>query len=223
MFSGIIERVGDVKAASLRDKAMDLRVASGFTDLEEGESIAVNGVCLTVMRFTPEGDADFHLSGETLDRTGLGALAEGARVNLERAVALQTRLSGHIVQGHVDGVGVLTRIEKVGDSHDLRIFLSQTLRRYVVEKGSITIDGISLTINALYDDASALGGREKGFEIGLTIVPHTWTHTRLSSLAPGARVNVEVDVLAKYVETLMKYGPKEAEETKELEEKGESA
>lgn len=204
MFSGIIERVGEVRDADLRDRAMDLRVSSGFTDLVEGESIAINGVCLTATNFTPEGVVDFHLSGETLDRTGLGALQPGSQVNLERAVALSTRLSGHIVQGHVDGVGVLTAMEKKGESHEVWIFLPHELRRYVVEKGSITIDGTSLTVNALHENVAYMA--QKGFEIGLMIIPHTWTHTRLSTLKPGEKVNVEVDVLAKYVETLMQHG-----------------
>ncbi|QDH15983.1 riboflavin synthase [Oecophyllibacter saccharovorans] len=215
MFSGIIEHVGEVTTADRRPSAMDLRVASGFTDLQEGESIAVNGVCLTATRFTPQGEVEFHLSGETLDRTGLGALQPGARVNLERAVSLATRLSGHIVQGHVDGLGWLSAIEPAGDSHDLQVFLPASLRRYVVEKGSITIDGISLTVNAVYDSSAALSpfGKSRlqegpGFEIGLMIIPHTWAHTRLSTLRVGDPVNVEVDVLAKYVETLLQHGGK---------------
>lgn len=207
MFSGIIERVGDVQSVSLRDRAMDVRIATHFTDLTEGESIATNGVCLTVTRFTPEGVADFHLSGETLARTALGDLVEGARVNLERAVSLNTRLSGHIVQGHVDAVGRLTYAAEAGESHHLRVFMPASLRRYVIEKGSITINGISLTVNEVHDDASHDG--QEGFEISLMIIPHTWTHTDLSTLAIGAKVNLEVDMMAKYVETLLRHTPEE--------------
>lgn len=205
MFSGIIERLGTVRAVSLRESAMDLTVETHITDLELGESIAVNGVCLTVESFDSAGIAAFHLSGETLSRTPLGALTVGARVNLERAVAASTRLSGHIVQGHVDGIATLTSHSHAGDSHVLRVFVPQDLRRYVVEKGSITFDGISLTVNALYDGITYNG--QSGFEIGLTIIPHTWEHTNLSSLSPNAQMNVEVDVLAKYVENLVRFSP----------------
>ena len=205
MFSGIIERLGTVKAVSLRDKAMDLTVETGFPDLELGESVAVNGVCLTVETFDAAGVATFHLSGETLSRTPLEQLKAGSRVNLERAVAANTRLSGHIVQGHVDNVATFASVEKSGDSYALRIFVPQALRQYVVEKGSITFDGISLTINELHDDV--VRGNQSGFEVGLTIIPHTWEHTNLSSLTVGTRMNVEVDVLSKYVENLLRFSP----------------
>ena len=205
MFSGIIERLGTVKAVSLRDKAMDLTVETGFPDLELGESVAVNGVCLTVETFDAAGVATFHLSGETLSRTPLEQLKAGSRVNLERAVAANTRLSGHIVQGHVDNVATFSSVEKSGDSYALRIFVPQALRQYVVEKGSITFDGISLTVNELHDDV--VRGNQSGFEVGLTIIPHTWEHTNLSSLTVGTRMNVEVDVLSKYVENLLRFSP----------------
>ncbi|MCW2265402.1 riboflavin synthase [Gluconobacter cerinus] len=205
MFSGIIERLGTVKAVSLRDKAMDLTVETGFPDLELGESVAVNGVCLTVETFDAAGVATFHLSGETLSRTPLEQLKAGSRVNLERAVAANTRLSGHIVQGHVDNVATFASVEKSGDSYALRIFVPQALRQYVVEKGSITFDGISLTVNELHDDI--VRGNQSGFEVGLTIIPHTWDHTNLSSLTVGTRMNVEVDVLSKYVENLLRFSP----------------
>lgn len=205
MFSGIIERLGTVKAVSLRDKAMDLTVETGFPDLELGESVAVNGVCLTVETFDAAGMATFHLSGETLSRTPLEQLKAGSRVNLERAVAANTRLSGHIVQGHVDNVATFASVEKSGDSYALRIFVPQALRQYVVEKGSITFDGISLTVNELHDDV--VRGNQSGFEVGLTIIPHTWDHTNLSSLTVGTRMNVEVDVLSKYVENLLRFSP----------------
>lgn len=205
MFSGIIERLGTVKAVSLRDKAMDLTVETGFPDLELGESVAVNGVCLTVETFDAAGVATFHLSGETLSRTPLEQLKAGSRVNLERAVAANTRLSGHIVQGHVDNVATFASVEKSGDSYSLRIFVPQDLRQYVVEKGSITFDGISLTVNELHDDV--VRGNQSGFEVGLTIIPHTWDHTNLSSLTVGTRMNVEVDVLSKYVENLLRFSP----------------
>ena len=205
MFSGIIERLGTVKAVSLRDKAMDLTVETGFPDLELGESVAVNGVCLTVETFDAAGVATFHLSGETLSRTPLEQLKAGSRVNLERAVAANTRLSGHIVQGHVDNVATFASVEKSGDSYALRIFVPQALRQYVVEKGSITFDGISLTVNDLHDNITH--GNQLGFEVGLTIIPHTWEHTNLSTLSVGDRMDVEVDVLSKYVENLLRFSP----------------
>jgi len=184
---------------------MDLTVETGFPDLELGESVAVNGVCLTVETFDAAGVATFHLSGETLSRTPLDQLRAGSRVNLERAVAASTRLSGHIVQGHVDGVATLTSVEKAGDSYALRVFVPQALRQYVVEKGSITFDGISLTVNELHDDITR--GNQAGFEVGLTIIPHTWEHTNLSTLSVGDRMDVEVDVLSKYVENLLRFSP----------------
>ncbi|WP_215746410.1 MULTISPECIES: riboflavin synthase [Gluconobacter] len=205
MFSGIIERLGTVRSACVRDRAMDLTVETGFPDLELGESVAVNGVCLTVETFDAAGVATFHLSGETLSRTPLDQLKTGSRVNLERAVAASTRLSGHIVQGHVDGVATLASVEKAGDSYALRVFVPQALRQYVVEKGSITFDGISLTVNELHDDITR--GNQAGFEVGLTIIPHTWEHTNLSTLSVGDRMDVEVDVLSKYVENLLRFSP----------------
>lgn len=207
MFSGIIERVGQVSSASLRDQAMDIEIKSGFIDLTKGESIAINGVCLTADRFTAKGEVHFHLSGETLSRTALGQLKVGTRVNLERAVSLNTRLSGHIVQGHVDTVAALTQIKEAGDSYHLCMFVPQKMRRYVVEKGSITFNGISLTVNAVRDDVEYK--EEQGFSIDLMIIPHTWMHTDLSTLNIGDYVNVEVDVMAKYVETLLRFSPED--------------
>lgn len=207
MFSGIIERVGVVQEAAVRDQAMDLCVDSHFTDLTEGESIAVNGVCLTATTFDADGRVQFHVSGETLARTGLGQLRQGSQVNLERAVALSTRLSGHLVQGHVDTIAVLTHVAQAGESHQLRLFLPQDLRRYVVEKGSITLNGISLTVNHVADGREY--GDTQGFEIELMIIPHTWTHTDLATLSVGDWLNVEVDMMAKYVENLLRFSPEE--------------
>lgn len=210
MFSGIIERLGTVNTVHGRDAAMDLTVKTGFSDLALGESVAVNGVCLTVASTDTTGTATFHLSRETLSRTPLGALKPGHRVNLERAVAPSTRLSGHIVQGHVDDTGTLVAAGRTGDSHTLTVRVPQSLRRYVVEKGSITLDGISLTVNGVSQptrqERLAQEGTE-GFDISLTIIPHTWAHTNLSSLSVGDHMTVEVDVLAKYVENLLRFSP----------------
>ncbi len=197
MFSGIIEDLGRVRAVEPGAQSVRLLLQSGFADLALGESVAVNGVCLTVADLDASGLAGFFVSPETLARTSLGVLREGGRVNLERAVTPSTRLSGHIVQGHVDGTAILAAVEALGDAWSLTLELPDALRRYCVEKGSITLDGISLTINAILPAASP--GR---FGLSLMIIPHTWDHTTLGTLAPGASLNVEVDVIAKYVEQL---------------------
>ena len=197
MFSGIIENLGRVRGVEPGDKAVRMVLDTGFADLALGESVAVNGVCLTVTEFDASGGAAFFVSPETLDRTSLGGVQAGGRVNLERAVTPSTRLSGHIVQGHVDGTATLASVTPAGDAWLLLLDLPDALRRYCVEKGSITLDGISLTINAI--QPSALAGH---VGIALMIIPHTWEHTNLGTLVPGALLNVEVDVIAKYEEQL---------------------
>lgn len=204
MFSGIIEHLGTVTTARRGDRALHVAIATGIDDLSMGESIAVNGVCLTVTEFDAAGNASFFISIETLDRTSLGRLAEGGRVNLERAVTPATRLSGHIVQGHVDGTGRLLAVEPAGEARRVVFAIPNALRRYLVEKGSITLDGISLTLNEIGETGTAGAGPD-AFPVALMIIPHTWTHTSLGTLAPGDAVNVEVDVIAKYVETLCQY------------------
>ena len=197
MFSGIIETLGQVRAIEPGDRAMRIVLDTGLHDLALGESVSVNGVCLTVTACDATGTAAFFVGAETLHRSSLGRLREQERVNLERAVTPSTRLSGHIVQGHVDGVATLASIGRAGDAWSVVLELPDALRRYCVEKGSITLDGISLTLNAIRPGATA--GR---FEIALMIIPHSWAHTNLGTLAPGAILNVEVDVIAKYVEQL---------------------
>jgi riboflavin synthase len=199
MFSGIIENLGTVTAARRGDRSLHIAVATGIGDLSLGESIAVNGVCLTVTDHDASGRASFFISTETLDRTSLGRLAEGSLVNLERAVTPATRLSGHIVQGHVDGTARLLSVEAAGESRRIVFAIPAGLRRYLVEKGSITLDGISLTLNEI----GSVGAED--VPVALMIIPHTWTHTALGTLSPGDEVNVEVDVIAKYVETLCQY------------------
>lgn len=196
MFSGIIERLGRVAAVVPGEGTVRLDLETGFADLSLGESVAVNGVCLTVTAFDRDGHASVFVSPETLRVTALERLAQGHSVNLERAVTPSTRLSGHIVQGHVDGVGRLDRIEPSGEAYALRFVLPQRLRRYCVEKGSITLDGISLTLNSIEEPA------DDRFAVSVTIIPHTWDHTTLGGLAAGDPVNVEIDVIAKYVEQL---------------------
>jgi riboflavin synthase len=196
MFSGIIEKLGGVSTINFDNGAMTCTVATGYPDLELGESVACNGVCLTVAKLSPSGDADFFASSETLARTNLGALKKGAKINLERSVSLNTRLSGHVVQGHVDGLAKLTSVIEEAGAWRLVVNLPAGLGRYCVGKGSIALNGISLTINTLVDRPDGT------HDIGLMIIPHTWEHTNLSSLSVGDDLNVEVDVMAKYVERL---------------------
>ena len=196
MFSGIVEHIGSVRRAFLEAGNLSLDLDTGFVDLALGESVAINGVCLTVVTFNDSGLANFFASAETLARTNIGALRSGQIVNLERAVSLSTRLSGHMVQGHVDGFAQMAAIDADAGAYKIKLSLPPTLARYCVEKGSIALDGISLTLNSVEDqpDGSAL--------IGLTIIPHTWAHTNLQSRKVGDVLNVEVDIIAKYVERL---------------------
>jgi riboflavin synthase len=197
VFTGIIEETG--LAASLAHHATGARLtvtcAQVLTDAAEGVSIAVNGVCLTALDIRADSfSAD--LAPETLQRSNLGDLQPGTRVNLERPLLPTARLSGHIVQGHVDGTAELLSLDPLGDDNWwLRIRVPAALERYFVEKGSISVDGISLTIAAI-----------KGPEIAITIIPHTYHNTSLSGYRPGARLNIEVDVIAKHVEKLLTYG-----------------
>lgn len=189
MFTGIIEELGTVAAAGTRLLVMCSTV---LKDAHEGSSIAVNGVCLTALDLTADSFAA-DLAPETLARTNLGALRVGSRVNLERPVTPATRLSGHIVQGHIDGTGDLLALDELRDSNWwLKVRIPPSLDRYLVHKGSIAIDGISLTVASLEGDV-----------LGVTIIPHTYANTTLGSRHIGDRVNLEVDVLAKHVEKLL--------------------
>lgn len=194
MFTGIIEELGTVAALEPRQAGARLRVRCGLVlgDLTEGSSVAVNGVCLTAVGITSNSfDAD--LAPETLSRSNLGSLIAGSRVNLERPVTPATRLSGHIVQGHVDATGEIVALNELGEGNWwLKVRVPSALDRYLVHKGSIALDGISLTIASLEDGV-----------VGVTIIPHTFTHTSLGSAKVGSLVNVEVDVLAKHVEKLL--------------------
>jgi riboflavin synthase len=201
MFTGIIEELGTVESFELRSAGARLVVTASLvmSDLPEGASIAVNGVCLTATSLTSSSFAA-DLAPETLMRSNLSDLSAGSRVNLERPVTPATRLSGHIVQGHVDATGELIALVPLGDgNYWLTVRIPAELDRYLVQKGSITIDGISLTIASL---EKALK-RKQGSLLSVTIIPHTYTNTRLGSLQQGARVNLEVDVIAKHIEKLM--------------------
>jgi riboflavin synthase len=197
MFTGIIEELGTVTALDPRSTGARLRVGcvTVLDDLLSGGSIAVNGVCLTAIDLTPDSFAA-DLAPETLDRSNLGGLFPGARVNLERPVTPVTRLSGHIVQGHVDATGELISLDPLGDGNWwLKLRVPPELDRYLVHKGSIAIDGISLTIASI-----------DGAVMGLAIIPHTYANTTLGFTKPGGRLNLEVDVLAKHVEKLLRSG-----------------
>ena len=195
MFSGIVEKSGKVLRHDRADGASRLLLTSGFSDLALGESIAVNGVCLTVAELGREGETLFFVSPETLSVTSLSRLGPDSRVNLERALPATGRLSGHIVQGHVDGVAKLVAVRESGDARELEFSLPQELGRYCVRKGSIALDGISLTLNSVRD-------AESDCRVTVMIVPHTWQVTHLCELKPGDLVNVETDMIAKHLERL---------------------
>ncbi|ETZ54619.1 riboflavin synthase [Mycobacterium avium subsp. hominissuis] len=197
MFTGIVEELGEVTARDvLADAArLTIRGAVVTADAGHGDSIAVNGVCLTVAELLPDGRFTADVMGETLNRSNLGALQVGSRVNLERAAAVNSRLGGHIVQGHVDGTGRIVARTPSEHWEVVRIEVPPEVARYVVEKGSITVDGISLTV-------SGLGGEPRDwFEVSL--IPTTRELTTLGGAPVGTQVNLEVDVIAKYVERLL--------------------
>ncbi|MBM7228960.1 MULTISPECIES: riboflavin synthase [Dietzia] len=199
MFTGIVEELGTLESIDRRGDSARLRIRGPLvtSDAGHGDSIAVNGVCLTVTGWETGGHFDVDVMAETLDRTALAALAPGDPVNLERAMRADARFGGHIVQGHVDGTGrLLDRVEHE-HWHVLRISLPADLAQYVVEKGSITVSGTSLTVSAV----SASGEADAWFEVSL--IPTTLDATILGGLGVGAPVNLEVDVLAKYVERLL--------------------
>lgn len=186
MFTGIVEETGIVTHAGPR---LTIQCQKVMSDLILGGSISVSGACLTAVEISSEGfSAD--LAPETIARTNLGDLDSGSIVNLERPVTLAQRLSGHIVQGHVDGTGVAVSTENFW----LQVRVPRELLRYLVYKGSIALDGISLTVAALEDDL-----------ISAAIIPHTWEHTSLKTKKPGDRINIECDILAKHVEQLLKH------------------
>ncbi len=198
MFSGIIADVGQIKSAQDRDGGLRLVVAThtlGLADVQLGDSIAVNGVCLTATAI--DGDNfTVEVSRETLDCT-VGLDVVGATVNLEKALRLSDRLGRHLVSGHVDGVGEVIAFDDLGESWKLVIRAPQNLAKFIAIKGSITINGVSLTINQV-----------GGSEFALNLIPHTLQMTNLKNLSAGSRVNLEVDMIARYVERMMSGLPK---------------
>jgi len=195
MFTGIVAELGEVAGIEHRGDAARLTIRGDTEGVMAGESIAVNGVCLTVAGVL-DGTFTADVMGETLDRTSLGALTPGAPVNLERSVRLADRLGGHLVQGHADATGIVMSRSPRTHWDQVRISLPPGIERYVVHKGSITVDGVSLTVSAL-----GAGPETPWFEVSL--IPETLKRTTLGTRQPGETVNLEVDVIAKYVERLL--------------------
>jgi riboflavin synthase len=196
MFTGIIEGVGKIESLDRSAGAAKLRVSLANArevgrGLKLGSSIAVNGCCLTLVELSRKSLAA-DLSGETLLRTSFGEKKVGDAVNLERPLPAHARLDGHFVQGHVDGVGRVLRLAREGENWWLAVRVPEDLRRYVVEKGSMAVDGMSLTVAAWRDGVA-----------DIAIIPFTYEHTNVHAMAPGDRVNLETDILAKYVESLL--------------------
>jgi len=191
MFTGLIEQVGEVESVRQTDAGRELRVRAPFNDLEAGESIALNGACLTVREFGP-GWFDAAAVLTTLERTAIGGWKAGTRVNLERALRATDRLGGHIVQGHVDCVGVVTSRDLAGDAVLIDLSLPASLEPLFVLHGSIAVDGVSLTVNEL-----KTGGLQ------LSLIDYTLRHTTLGDLRAGSRVHVEADVIAKHLRRLL--------------------
>ena len=193
MFTGLIEEIGKGKKIDPMKDGIRVNISAAkiMDDIKVDDSIAVNGVCLTAVKidtnsFTVEA------VGETLKKTTLNELKENQIVNLERAVRLNDRLGGHLVQGHVNGVGRISNIQKLGENYFLEVEVDPKLTKYLIDEGSIAIDGISLTIAKLVEN-----------KVGVSIIPHTWKNTNLNSRNIGAKVNIETDVIAKYIEKLL--------------------
>ena len=189
MFTGIIEEVGVVEKIS--ETAMTVRASKVTEVLKLGDSIAVNGACLTAVNFN-RNEFSVDLSPETMRRTALGDLSQGSLVNLERALLVSDRMGGHIVQGHIDGTGRIMSTKPEGDSVVFRIRIPKRLSRYIVEKGFVAVDGISLTVV-----------KRGASSFTLAVIPYTSNNTNLAALSVGDRVNLEADILAKYVESLL--------------------
>ena len=192
MFTGLVEATGAVAAVETSAAGLQFRLRTALApELTPGDSLAVNGVCLTVVT-TADGVARFDVSPETIRLTTLGDLAPGSVVNLERPLSASARLGGHFVQGHVDGTGAIAGIVPQGESYWVSVRYPPELARFIVHKGSVAIDGISLTVAGVRDD-----------ELDVQIIPFTWQHTNLHAARPGTRVNIETDILGKYVARAM--------------------
>jgi riboflavin synthase len=206
MFTGIITGVGriaavhDLGSSSSHGKRLSIAVPDGYLDdVGLGDSIALNGACMTVTTLDPAQQLfTIDISAESLDKTA-GLSEAQARVNLEKALRASDRLGGHIVSGHVDGIGTVRRFEPVGESWELRVLAPPALARFLAYKGSITINGVSLTVNSVSDVAD-------GSEVSINLIPHTVENTALGGLEAGSRVNLEIDTVARYVERMLQAG-----------------
>lgn len=206
MFTGIITGVGriaavrDLGSSSSHGKRLSIAVPDGYLDdVGLGDSIALNGACMTVTTLDPAQKLfTIDISAESLDKTA-GLSEEETRVNLEKALRASDRLGGHIVSGHVDGIGSVRKFEPVGESWELRVLAPPALARFLAYKGSITVNGVSLTVNSVTDSPD-------GSEVSINLIPHTVENTALGSLTPGSRVNLEIDTVARYVERMLQAG-----------------
>ncbi|RZI77663.1 MAG: riboflavin synthase [Variovorax sp.] len=206
MFTGIITGVGriaaihDLGSSSSHGKRLSIAAPDGYLDdVGLGDSIALNGACMTVTTLDPgAGQFTIDISAESLDKTA-GLTKPAARVNLEKALRAHDRLGGHIVSGHVDGIGTVSHFAPVGESWELRVLAPPALARFLAYKGSITINGVSLTVNSVADLPT-------GAEISINLIPHTVENTSLGGLAEGSRVNLEIDTVARYVERMLQAG-----------------
>lgn len=205
MFTGIITGVGriaaihDLGSSSQHGKRLTVAAPAGYLDdVRAGDSIALNGACMTVTAFDAAAATfTIDISAESLDKTA--GLAEPGPVNLEKALRPQDRLGGHLVSGHVDGVGTVVRMAETGESWELRILAPRPLGKYLAYKGSITVNGVSLTVNSIADSA-------EGTELAINLIPHTMQNTALHALRAGSRVNLEIDLIARYVERMLTAG-----------------
>ena len=206
MFTGIITGVGriaavhDLGSSSSHGKRLSITAPAGYLDdVGLGDSIALNGACMTVTSLDPAQQRfTIDISAESLDKTASLAEAD-TRVNLEKALRASDRLGGHIVSGHVDGIGTVSHFAPVGESWELRVLAPPALARFLAYKGSITVNGVSLTVNRVTDQA-------EGSEISINLIPHTVENTALGSLQAGSRVNLEIDTVARYVERMLQAG-----------------
>lgn len=193
MFTGIVTDVGRIARIDQLEVGRRLTIETSYdtAGIALGASVACNGACLTAVEMTP-GHFAVDVSGETLDKTTIGGWQVGTKINLERALKAADELGGHLVLGHVDAVGTVARLAAEGENHRVGIEVPDDLKHYVASKGSITVDGVSLTVNEVDDRV-----------FGVNIIPHTWDHTSFADLTSGAKVNLEVDVIARYVARLL--------------------
>jgi riboflavin synthase len=217
MFTGIISALGRITetrtlgARASHGKQLTIEAPAGYLDdVQPGDSIALNGACMTVTTLDARAQRfTIDISAESLDKTA--GLAEPGPVNLEKALRANDRLGGHLVSGHVDGIGRVSHFAPVGESWELRIRVPDSLARFIAYKGSITVNGVSLTVNRVIDPQPAFeqsgygasGSAAGGCELSINLIPHTLTHTTLGTLKAGARVNLEIDLIARYVERML--------------------